>query len=99
MSSINEGVPTVLFEAMACGKPFVGTDVGGIPEIISDDRLGILMKPGDPAALAEAINKALDRDWDAEYILRYAEQFTWENIATRTTEVYKAALGGIHSDQ
>jgi len=48
LPSISEGNPTVMFEALACGKPFVGTKVGGIPEIITNNKLGILVEPRDP---------------------------------------------------
>ena len=50
----------VLLEAMACKKPVVSTTAGGIPEIIEDGKSGILVKPDDPQALAEAILKVLN---------------------------------------
>ena len=42
LPSLNEGNPTVLFECLGCGKPFVGTRVGGIPEIVISDDYGFL---------------------------------------------------------
>jgi glycosyltransferase involved in cell wall biosynthesis len=92
LPSLSEGNPTVMFEALGCGKPFVGTKVGGIPEIIVDDRLGILVNPGDSEALAQAIQQALERKWDHAFIQEYARQFTWENIASKMMEVYKEIL-------
>lgn len=92
VSSLSEGNPTVMFEALGCGRPFVGTRVGGVPEVIVDDRLGILVEPGDPEALARAILQALEREWDHEYIRTYAQQFTWENIAKQVMEVYEAVM-------
>jgi len=58
LSSLSEGRPTVLLEAMASGKPVVATNVGGIPEIVND-KIGILVNPEDSVGLAEALNKIL----------------------------------------
>jgi glycosyltransferase involved in cell wall biosynthesis len=92
LPSLNEGNPTVMFEAIGCGKPFVGTTVGGIPEIIISDEYGLLAKPADPKDLEEKILMALDRKWDREAILTYAAQFTWENIAKEIMGVYEQIL-------
>jgi len=92
LPSLNEGNPTVMFEALGCGKPFVGTRVGGVPEIITSDQYGLLIEPADPEDLAEKILMALDREWDRGYILQYAERFTWENIAREIINVYAQAL-------
>jgi glycosyltransferase involved in cell wall biosynthesis len=88
LPSLNEGNPTVLFEALGCGKPFVGTKVGGVPEIITSGVYGLLVNPADPEDLKVKILMALDRTWDREAILAYAEQFTWENIAQKIQGVY-----------
>jgi glycosyltransferase involved in cell wall biosynthesis len=92
LASLSEGNPTVMFEAVGCGKPFVGTRVGGIPEIITNEKLGILVEPKDVDGLANAILKALDTEWDQEYILNYAEQFTWDKLAEKIMEVYDEVL-------
>jgi teichuronic acid biosynthesis glycosyltransferase TuaC len=88
LPSLNEGNPTVMFEALGCGKPFVGTRVGGVPEVISSDTYGLLVEPADPKDLTEKILVALDRKWDRGKILRYAERFTWENIAKEIVGIY-----------
>ena len=88
LPSLNEGNPTVMFEALGCGKPFVGTKVGGVPEVIASDDYGLLVEPADPEDLAEKILVALDEEWDREAILEYAERFTWENIAKELVGVY-----------
>lgn len=93
LPSLHEGNPTVMFEALGCGKPFVGTRVGGVPEVITSNTYGLLVEPANPEALAEKILVALDREWDREAILAYSEQYTWENIAKETMSVYKEVLG------
>ncbi len=55
MSSIREGSPNVILEAMSMGLPVVGTAVGGIPELIANGENGLLTAPSDPQALAKAI--------------------------------------------
>ncbi|OPY53023.1 MAG: putative glycosyl transferase [Methanosaeta sp. PtaU1.Bin060] len=92
LPSLAEGNPTVMFEALGCGKPFLGTRVGGVPDVIIDNRLGILVEPGDPEALAQAILQALECEWDHEYIWEYAQQFTWENIAKEIVKIYQSLL-------
>lgn len=55
LSSRHEGLPLALVEAMAAGVPVVATEVGGIPEIVTDGVEGILVRPGAPQALAVAL--------------------------------------------
>jgi len=87
LPSINEGVPNVLLEAMACGTPVVASRVGGIPEIVDRGRCGFLVKPGFPDKLAEALEKSLNREWEHNEIRKHTEPFTWENNADRLREV------------
>ena len=92
LPSLSEGNPTVMFEALGVGLPFVGTTVGGVPEIITSEDYGLLCPPADPECLAEKILIALDKEWDRERIREYAKQFTWENIAKRTLGIYRQVL-------
>lgn len=92
LPSLNEGNPTVMFETLGCGKPFVGTRVGGVPEVITSEDYGLLVEPADPEDLTEKILVALDREWNREKILAYAERFTWENITREIVGVYEQVL-------
>lgn len=94
LPSLNEGNPTVMFEALGCGKPFIGSKVGGVPEIINSREYGILVEPADPADLAEKILFALQTTWSHENIWKYARQFTWKNISRDILEVFSAVSGG-----
>lgn len=92
LPSLSEGNPTVMFEALGCGKPFVGTKVGGVPEIITSDDYGLLVEPGDPEDLAKQILVALDHEWDSKAILAYAEKFTWDNISKEILDIYSKLM-------
>ena len=72
-----EGVPNVLLEAMACGKPIVATNIGGIPEIVPDD-CGILVEPKQVMQLAHAIKDVLEKPWNTKAIVTYASNYVWE---------------------
>jgi len=89
LPSQGEGNPTVMFEALGCGKPFIGTRVGGIPAIISSDEYGLICEPGNVSSLREALEKALVIEWDSHKILEYAQQFMWENICEKIISIYK----------
>jgi len=59
LASFGEGLPVVIMEAMAMGRPIVSTDVGGISELVVNSDTGWLAPPGDPERLAEAMRLAL----------------------------------------
>ena len=59
LTSLNEGTPVSLIEALACGRPVVATDVGGVRFVIEDGRTGRLIRPRDPEALARAVGELL----------------------------------------
>jgi glycosyltransferase involved in cell wall biosynthesis len=62
MSSLFEGGPTSVLEAMTMGKPVVATSVGMVPEVIEHGRAGLVVPPGSAASLADAVSRLLADD-------------------------------------
>lgn len=60
LSSKQEGLPNVIMEAFAAGKPVVSTAVGGAPELVQEGQSGFLVPPGKPTALADAMLRLMD---------------------------------------
>jgi teichuronic acid biosynthesis glycosyltransferase TuaC len=87
LPSLNEGVPNVVLESFACGLPAVASNVGGIPEVVTDEIAGILVEPCEPVRLFEAIDTALGRRWVAADVARFANRYSWE---TNATDVYSS---------
>jgi glycosyltransferase involved in cell wall biosynthesis len=92
LPSTHETFGCVLIEAMATGLPSVATDVGGVPEVL-EEGAGELVGPRDPGALAEAIERALDRQFDSEALAREArERYGYHAFARRWTGVYERLI-------
>jgi len=92
LPSLQEGFPTVIPEAMACGKPIVATKVGGVPEAITSDDLGILVPSKDSESLSWAILEGLDRKWDSDIILEHAKKYSWNELVKQILLTYQKAL-------
>ncbi len=88
LPSLSESFGVVQIEAMACGKPVVSARNRGSEEVIASDDYGLLVEPANPDDLAEKILVALDREWNREAILTYAERFTWENVVKEILKLY-----------
>jgi teichuronic acid biosynthesis glycosyltransferase TuaC len=93
LSSVSEGSPTVLPEAMACGRPIVATTVGGIPDVVREGEVGYLVPPRDVKDLADAMVRALDRSWNEEGIMKHAIPFSWDSLANEIVKVYSELSG------
>jgi glycosyltransferase involved in cell wall biosynthesis len=97
MSSVTEGLGTSLLDAMACGKPIVGTTAGGIPEVVADGVTGLLVPPRDPEALARALvtllkDRGLRVQFGAAALARVRERFSAERMVQDTLRVYQRVV-------
>ena len=97
--SLYEPLGIVNLEAMACGTAVVGSRVGGVPEVVADGETGLLVPPGDPAALAGAINALLADEHRAAQMgllgrARAGTEFGWASVAAQTVALYTELTRG-----
>lgn len=99
LSSREEGMGSVLLDALAFGRPIAATRAGGIPEIVADGETGLLAPPNDPRALGDAIATLVaDESMRARFAATGKTRvmdFSVERMADRTIEVYQELLGPI----
>ena len=100
MPSRQEGLGLAIMEAQACGVPVVASRVGGIPDLIADRRTGILVPPGEPELLAEAIVTVLSDGKLARTIGANAREFIVQNfsaekMAEETLKAYEKLKDGV----
>jgi glycosyltransferase involved in cell wall biosynthesis len=93
LTSLNEGTPVALIEAMAASRAVVATSVGGVPDVVEHGRTGLLVPPEDPAAVAEAlIRLAADEDgrrvMGASARLAIADRFSTERLVDALERLY-----------
>jgi glycosyltransferase involved in cell wall biosynthesis len=96
-SSVEEGLGLAVLEAMAMSKPVVATKVGGLPEIVADGETGLLVEPGNPAALAAALaillrDAELRRRMGEAGQARVASKFLASASAANYARAYDACL-------
>lgn len=99
MPSLREAFGVAALEASACGRVVIATDAGGIPEVVHHGETGLLVPPGDAAALAETIIK-LGHDRTALYRMGEAgpgfvsANYTWSKSLDAMTALYEKLLNG-----
>jgi len=90
LPSYMEGCPNVVLEALACGRPVVATNVGGIPELMSN-ACGRLVPPRDPQSLAKALSSTLDSTWDPSSIASHWGR-SWTVVADELLSALQTIL-------
>lgn len=90
LPSYMEGCPNVVLESLACGRPVVATNVGGIPEIMSDE-CGRLVPARDSEALARGIASVLDRTWDANAVSAQRSR-SWKMVTAELLEIFESLV-------
>ena len=92
-----ESLPTVVKEAFYLNIPVIGTDVGGIPELISHDETGILVPPENSEEIANAVNELLSNPEKAQKLATNGNNFvkknlTWEVMLPKFIKFYEDLL-------
>lgn len=96
-SMSHEGIPQIGLQALACETPVVGSDFGGIPEIIRHDETGTIFPRGNAGALADALCKVLDQPERTRRLVRQGRQFVEREysiarMVERTEAIYTRYL-------
>ncbi|MGL5096752.1 MAG: glycosyltransferase family 4 protein, partial [Planctomycetia bacterium] len=104
MPSLEQGLGTIMLEAMARGKPVVATKVGGIADYFIDGEHALLVPPGDHVALAEKIQFLLDNPDRARVLAVGGQglvrrQFSVDRMAAETADLYRRVLADFEADR
>lgn len=99
MPSREEAFGVAVLEAAACGRPTIASRVGGVPEVIRDNETGLLVPPGDEAALAQALLRLVR---DPETCRRMGEagralvqkEYLWNDSLNRMSQLYENVIHG-----
>ena len=97
LSSLREGVPQGVAQALAMERPVVATDVGGVPELIKHNQTGLLVPPANSETLAKAILELLEDREKAKKLGENGrrlveEKFSQETMIERTENLYRELL-------
>jgi glycosyltransferase involved in cell wall biosynthesis len=84
LPSLSEGHPNVMMEALACGTPVVGSNVGSIPDFVNpDDDNGFVIEATDVKGIAEKLITCLTQDYSHDAVRQSVLQYSWQNCAKR----------------
>ncbi|MEM2002644.1 MAG: glycosyltransferase, partial [Candidatus Methanomethylicaceae archaeon] len=97
LPSHGEGLPNAIVEAMACGIPVVVTNVGGIPEVVEDNKSGFLIEKGDIDSLTAVIEDLLKDEEKRKEMGAYGrsvieQSFSWQKSAKALRGLYDEIL-------
>ena len=100
LSSIYEGLPLSILEAMRAGLPVISTNVGGVSEAVIDGVTGFLVNSGDEHMLESRINQLIDdfelrKKFSENGFQYYQENFRASQMCTKTSKVYDTLIGQI----
>ena len=97
LTSDIEAMPLVFLEAMACKIPVIATDIVGVASEVIQNNCGIIVKPRDSQALAEAIirllkNPKLAKKMGENGRILVEEKYGWEKIAKKVVKIYEEVI-------
>lgn len=91
LSSLSEGLPVAVLEAMSCGLPVVATNVGGVSEAVIEGSTGLLVESDNLSAYTDALQRALSQRWDPAPIREVVlSKFSWQRYVENTMTLYRS---------
>jgi glycosyltransferase involved in cell wall biosynthesis len=95
--TLEDNLPNTVLEALSCGTPVLASEVGGVPDMVANHRNGLLFKPDDAPAIANAIkwvveNQAVLPEWSIRARHGVEANYTLEIQAKRFIEIYSGLL-------
>lgn len=104
LPSLQQGLGTIMLEAMALGRPVIATRVGGVYQVVTDNETGLLVPPSDSVRLAERIAELLDNPKFAQRISAAAcwkveLEYSVDKMIEETTAVYNQVLGSLEAPE
>ena len=87
LASSREGWANVLLESMACGTPVVATNIWGTPEVVQSPAVGVLVER-TAESISEGITQVKDRQLNRAEVRKYAERFSWDEVANNLNQLF-----------
>lgn len=95
LTSVTEGFPKVIIEAMATGTPVISSDVGNVKKVVGDS--GYIFQTKDSSAVCAAMERIIESDTQWQTLSnraeKYAQQYSWESVVERLDIIYRDVLG------
>jgi glycosyltransferase involved in cell wall biosynthesis len=96
LPSYNEGLPVSILEAMSYGMPIISTNVGGIPDVITENKNGLLINPGDKSELTKSIFYFMENTQEIKRMgmrnMEMIKKFYAENVIPNLNDIYATLL-------
>lgn len=96
LPSLEDNLPNTVMESMACGTPVIAYNIGGIPEMVEDEKIGIVVDEVSPNALSEAIFTAVTeaniQQWCKNARAKVEEEYNYKSVATKYIDFYQNAM-------
>ena len=92
LSSLWEGCPNVVIEALACGTPVVSSDVGAVSHFVNES-CGMVVPRGKSDALSKALDMVLNRLWDQKKLSQTSSLKGWADVAEDVIDIFQKIIG------